>query len=750
MGALNGEDPFDQVHQQLLTVCTDGLNRMHSLWSEMFDEEICLDYTQRLPDHLQSFFDEVYEESFNRKQRIQEQIDHLRQEAQDLQRLLGVDLSDYIAPGAENMPLLKLHSTLDNSLQQMRSQLSQRHEIIDQYILEAETLCDELGEVARTLPKDPLPTQEELVAFRSYLDHLIADKLQRLDEIDRLRRETKKLMGHLETIPINDEQEHLLEARKFPPTRTNMIQLRLLHEDITAQYASLRQHIDETRGKLEHLWSCLETPAAVVKKFHKLTSYTQTTFDRLFAELDRCETLRRENLKSFIERTRSEIAEWWDRCMKSADERARFSSFRSEIYSEEILRLHEMELTDLKEFHSRNVKLFEMMAERQAMWDRMLALENKSNDPNRYNNRGGKLLEEEKERRRISNHLPKIEAKLLEECKRYEEEHAGRKFTVYGQSVEDLIADQWRQREQSKQQISSARKQANGVLGISTVGRTPGRAESTMKSSTSIMTGSNRTRLGAGGSALKAATPLHGVGAASASKSATWMKRKLNTPTTGIHAKRSLLRELNSPALSVAGNRSASRLVVPKTAAGKLPTIKVYDPKARGSTAQKRRSRRKSQNTKQRRSVSMMKAPSVTVSSADGTLLQESVCYEKIENFFENNVPNRSSVVAEKHLHPGAYKIRSQRHHLDVEHPGSFVEGEENMEPLAVVGHGTPSHAGAGASLHGVHSNFSHIPAASSTLLRSPGIGAHSTSIASTTRNAQRRLKAAKPCPIIF
>ncbi|KFB47592.1 hypothetical protein ZHAS_00015561 [Anopheles sinensis] len=735
----------------MVTICTASIRRMHSLWNEMFDTEICIDYTQRLPDHLVAFFDEVYEESYARKERILEQISQLRQEAEDLRRLLG-DTTDYLVAGVENMPLLRQQMTLDRSLEQMRAKLQERHEIIDQYILEAETLCEELGETPRTLSKNPMPTQEELISFRSYLDHLIAEKMQRLDEIDSLRREIKKLMGQLETIPMNDEQEQLLNARNFPPTCENMTQLRLLREETVSQYDSLRQHIDDTRTKLERLWKCLETPAAVVKKFHKLTAYTQTTFDKLFAELDRCETLRRENLKLFIERTRLEIVEWWDRCMKSEEARTRFSSFQSDVYSEDVLRLHELELIELKDFYRKNEQLFEMVTQRQEMWDRMLALENKSNDPSRYNNRGGKLLEEEKERRRISNQLPKIEAKLLEACQRYEEENDGCKFIVFGKSVEELIADQWKQREQSKQQISSARKQANGLLGMSTVGRTPGRGESTIKSTT-MMTGSNRTRLGVGGpgSALKAMTPIHG--AASATKSATWMKRKLATPTNSIHAKRSLLRELNSPALSTAGNRTGSRLLIPKAAPGKIPTIKVYDSKVAGSTAQKRRSRRKSQTSKQRRSVSMCKPPSVTVSSADGTLLQESVCYEKIENFFDNNVPNRSSVVADKLT--GTRMTRSQRNRLEVELLNSFVEGEENMEPPATVvaaAPGTPSahHAGGGAFHHGISTNFSHVPAASSTMLRSPGVGPHSTSIASSTRNGQRRLKPAKNCPIIF
>uniref|UniRef100_A0A182P1S9 Protein regulator of cytokinesis 1 n=1 Tax=Anopheles epiroticus TaxID=199890 RepID=A0A182P1S9_9DIPT len=732
------DDPFQKIHEQMHMICTAGFNRMRNLWSEMFDTSMCFDYTERLPDHMTVFFDEVYEESFQRRQRFVVEIAQLKQEALDLQRLLGEQQNQCLPEGLETAPLFEQRSTLDASLVQMRQKLSERHEIIDEYLLEMETLCEELSEEPQTLSKDPLPTERELTDFRSYLDHLIAEKLQRLEDIGNLRRETKKLMGYLETIPFTEEQQHLLNARKFPPTRENMHALRMLHEETVSQYESLKQHIDDIRRKLERLWECLDTDPAIVKKFEKLTSYTQTTFDKLFAEHDRCETLRRENMKAFVERTREEITKWWDRCMKSSDERARFTTFYSQDYNEDSLKLHELELENLKEFYSENETIFQMVLQRQEMWDRMLALENKSNDPTRYNNRGGKLLEEEKERRRISSQLPKIEAKLLEVCKQYEEEN-GRKFTVYGTPVQELIEQQYKQRQESKNQISSARKKANGILGTSMVGRTPGRGESMIKCS-SIMS-SNRSRLMAGGgSALKA--PLTPLVTGSATKSGPWLKRKLATPTNArIHAKRSLLRELNSPAAppTSGANRTATKLSLAKVAPGKMPAIKVYDSKAGGSVAQKRRSRRKSQG--KRRSASVAKIPSVIVSSADGTVLQESVCYEKIENFFDNNIPNRSSVVPEKFQ---SRRVTRLQQHRMVEPfkvlptNCSLTEGEENIEPeqhpVATV----------------VPMSFSHSPAASSTLLtRSPG--AHSTSIANNTRGGSRRLKpATKNCPIIF
>jgi protein regulator of cytokinesis 1 len=47
-------------------------------------------------------------------------------------------------------------------------------------------------------------------------------------------------------------------------------------------------------------------------------------------------------------------------------------------------------------------EIFELAKERQELWDKMLALEDRANDPNRlFLNRGGQLLLEEKERKNI-------------------------------------------------------------------------------------------------------------------------------------------------------------------------------------------------------------------------------------------------------------------------------------------------------------------------------------------------------------
>lgn len=80
----------------------------------------------------------------------------------------------------------------------------------------------------------------------------------------------------------------------------------------------------------------------------------QTTFDKYFQEIERCETEKRQNIKLFIDKVRAEIINWWEKTAKSDTEKSRFTNFTSDCYTEELLILHEMELDDLKQYYSEN------------------------------------------------------------------------------------------------------------------------------------------------------------------------------------------------------------------------------------------------------------------------------------------------------------------------------------------------------------------------------------------------------------
>ena len=75
------------------------------------------------------------------------------------------------------------------------------------------------------------------------------------------------------------------------------------------------------------------------------------------------------------------------------------------------------------------------------MWEKWEGMECKESDPNRFDNRGGKRLKEEKERKKMARDLPKLEESIVKEISTWESE-TGRIFTVYGHKFADYLNNQ--------------------------------------------------------------------------------------------------------------------------------------------------------------------------------------------------------------------------------------------------------------------------------------------------------------------
>lgn len=74
-------------------------------------------------------------------------------------------------------------------------------------------------------------------------------------------------------------------------------------------------------------------------------------------------------------------------------------------------------------------------------------LDQKSDDPSRLANRGGALLKEEKERKKLEKTIPKIEAELKSLCEVFEQSaddgNGMTKFLVYARTINEMIEQDW-------------------------------------------------------------------------------------------------------------------------------------------------------------------------------------------------------------------------------------------------------------------------------------------------------------------
>lgn len=74
----------------------------------------------------------------------------------------------------------------------------------------------------------------------------------------------------------------------------------------------------------------------------------------LSIELQECKRLKAECDKYFIKRLRIQLIEQWDKMHKSQKDREKFEFLHSDMYTEYLLQLHEMELKDCTRFYDEN------------------------------------------------------------------------------------------------------------------------------------------------------------------------------------------------------------------------------------------------------------------------------------------------------------------------------------------------------------------------------------------------------------
>lgn len=475
------------------------------MWLEMFSADTTADNLLKLVDHAQSFLNDICEETVNRQDLIRHNIDELLAEQRRLQQLLQCGAPPVSPPppppdaALAALPLFNHQVLLDQRLQQLRDQLAARHTHIRALCARELALCQALCERPLGLAAEPLPSAADIEHFEFRLAELQCERDARHQRVAELSAAIRQLCAAMEMEVPHDAAGQLVRdcvaagPGQVPPVSAASVgRLVELERTLLGRQATIRREIGELLAQLRRMYDLLEMsprsravrlPAAAdaaaateqpqrpppnndlscvqlsdAEAAASGLSFTKTTVDCLRSELERCRRIRRQSIQRLVERVRRQIERLWEQAMRSDRERARFTHFTNDCYTEDLLYMHELELADLQQFCDDNADLLAGIREYRAQWECLLALEAKERQPDRYQNRGGQLLVEEKERRTIAKKLPKILANIERLEAEYNAANATRPFTVWGRPAGQHIAELHAAREAQRVQLSSARK----------------------------------------------------------------------------------------------------------------------------------------------------------------------------------------------------------------------------------------------------------------------------------------------------
>lgn len=226
--------------------------------------------------------------------------------------------------------------------------------------------------------------------------------------------------------------------------------LRAKRDKLSDEKKNRERRLKELRAAVEALWEKLGIDEKERKAFlNSNRGCGIRQINEFEDQLGQLNELKRQNLHLFVEDARFKLQELWDALYLSEDEMLEFTPAFSDVYSDALLEAHEREIARLEVLKEQRAPTLALLDKHKSLVHERDELAASSQDASRLMMKGqkgekrdpGKLLREEKMRKRIAKELPKVAAELRKMLEKWEDEY-GRPFLVNGERYLDLLEDE--------------------------------------------------------------------------------------------------------------------------------------------------------------------------------------------------------------------------------------------------------------------------------------------------------------------
>ncbi|XP_018521874.1 protein regulator of cytokinesis 1 isoform X2 [Lates calcarifer] len=454
-----------------------ALVRLQDIWEEIgIPEEQRLQRTNDVHKHIKGLLDLMIAEEEELKKRLVKSIESCLKELNHLCTELQLPPFEE----EEGCTMLQMEKNSRTRLEVMKEHKKQRMEELKGLIVKDRELCDIMCTTPFCIDQDSIPSLKQLETYHAYLDDLTKEKERRHDEFVSVKKEIIARMDDLEQSPETSFEMDVMceDEDAFCLSNDNIAALKQLLSQLQERKTEIELRCSALRTKIQELWKRLQIPQEEREAFSEhMVKSKKKNIEALQVEVQRLEVLKMQSMKSVIEAIRAEIVLLWARCFYSQEQQQAFVPYHDDDFTEELLNLHEAEVKTLKTYYEDHKELFEGVTKWQENWTLYLELDRKANDPARFNNRGGNLLKEEKQRSDLQKSLPKLEKSLKAQIDAWEQEH-GKEFLVNGQKFLEYVQQQWdhhhseKEKEKLERQLKKTKQTQEDML-YGTAVRTP-------------------------------------------------------------------------------------------------------------------------------------------------------------------------------------------------------------------------------------------------------------------------------------
>ncbi|XP_073655964.1 protein regulator of cytokinesis 1 isoform X3 [Tursiops truncatus] len=433
-----------------------ALNHLREIWELIgIPEDQRLQRTEVVKKHIKDLLDMMIAEEESLKERLIKSIAICQKELNTLCSELHVE------PFQEEgeTTILQLEKDLRTQVELMRKQKKERKQELKLLQEQDQELCEILCTPHYDIDSTSVPSLEELSQFRQHVATLRETKASRHEEFVRIKRQIILCMEELEHTPDTSFERDVVceDEDAFCLSLENIATLQKLLQQLEMRKSQNEAVCEGLRAQIRELWDRLQIPAEEREAVATVMTGSKAKVRKaLQLEVDRLEELKMQNMKKVIEAIRVELAQYWDQCFYSQEQRQAFAPYYSEDYTENLLQLHDAEIVQLRNYYEVHKELFEGVQKWEESWKLFLEFERKASDPSRFTNRGGNLLKEEKQRAKLQKTLPKLEEELKARIEMWEQEHS-KAFVVNGQKFMEYVTEQWEMHRLEKERAKQER-----------------------------------------------------------------------------------------------------------------------------------------------------------------------------------------------------------------------------------------------------------------------------------------------------
>lgn len=274
---------------------------------------------------------------------------------------------------------------------------------------------------------------------------------RRLTTVETLGDDIIQLWAEL-GVPQAQQDTAIIKYYREAPEQLGLHQediqrLQEKHDKLLDEKKSREKKLRELKATVENLWEKLGIDEEETKAFlNENRGCGIRQINEFEDELERLNVVKRQNMHIFIEDARVKLQELWDALYFSDDDMLEFTPAFSDVYSDALLEAHEREIARLETLKEQRAPILDLVAKHKALIKDRDELVAASQDASRLMLRGqkgekrdpGKLLREEKMRKRIAKELPKVTADVRKALEQWEDEY-DRPYLVFGERYLDEL-----------------------------------------------------------------------------------------------------------------------------------------------------------------------------------------------------------------------------------------------------------------------------------------------------------------------